>query len=135
MENVSAIMNAIIDVKGLTWLGTFYKIAITASPAVFVLVLTMVISFVTGHPEGLFLTRSIRGIPVRFVVLTILLATPILAMPRLLNFTWKMTKNRDVFGYKVVRANTSVDHRGRCIVWAVLDALSLSERNQIPQGC
>ena len=58
----------------VTCLGTFCKIAIAVSPAVFVLVLTMVISFVTRHPEGLFLTRSIRGIPVRFVVLTILLA-------------------------------------------------------------
>jgi hypothetical protein len=42
MENVSAIMKAIIDFKGLTWLGAFYKIAIAVSPAVFVLVLTMV---------------------------------------------------------------------------------------------
>jgi len=36
----------------VTWLGTFYKIAIAVSPAVLVLVLTIVISFVTGHPEG-----------------------------------------------------------------------------------
>jgi hypothetical protein len=70
----------------VTWLGTFYKIAIAVSPAVFVLVLTIVISFVAGHPEGPFLTRSTRGIPVRFVVLTILLAAPILALPRLPTF-------------------------------------------------
>ena len=36
----------------VTWLGTFYKIAIAVSPAVLVLVLTIVISFVTEHPEG-----------------------------------------------------------------------------------
>jgi len=113
----------------VTWLGTFYKMAIAVSPAVFVFALTMVISFVTGNPEDLFLTSSIRGIPVRFVVLTILLATPILALPRLLTFTWKITKNRDVFGYKLVRANTSVDREvSKLVVWALrpLQGISLS---------
>jgi hypothetical protein len=113
----------------VTWLGRFYKIAIAVMPAVFVLVLTMVISFVTGHPEDLFLTRSIRIIPIRFVVLTILLAAPILALPRLLTFTSKITKNRGVFGLELVRSNTNVDRElSKLVVWALrpLQGISVS---------
>jgi hypothetical protein len=111
----------------VVWLGTSYRIAVT--PAVFVLVLTIVISFLTGHPEDLFLTRSITGIPVRFVVLTILLAAPILALPRVLTFTSKVTKNRDVFGYEFVRADTNADRElSKLVVWALrpLQGISLS---------
>jgi hypothetical protein len=109
--------------------GTSYKIAIAVIPGVFVLVLTMAISFLTGHPEDLFLTRSIIGIAVRFVVLTVLLAVPILALPRLLTFTSKVTKNRDIFGYMFARASTSVDRElNKLVVWALrpLQGIGLS---------
>jgi hypothetical protein len=110
-------------------LSTSYKIAIAVTPGVFVLVLTIAISFLIGHTEDLFLTRSIAGIAARFVVLTVLLAAPILALPRLMTFTSKVAKNRDIFGYEFVRASTDVDRElSKPVVWALkpLQGIGLS---------
>jgi len=65
------------------------------SPSIFVLGLTLFVSFVTGHPEGLFLTRSIRGIPTRFVIVTFIVVLPILAVPRLLALVGRLGKNEE----------------------------------------
>jgi hypothetical protein len=113
----------------VAWLGTFYRMAMAVSPAVIVLALTLIISLVTGHPEGLFLTSSIRGIPVRFVILTLILVAPILILPKILTFTWNITKNRDVFGQQLVKTGAGSDRElGKPVAWVLrpVQGISLS---------
>ncbi len=69
------------------------KLVTAVSPSIFVLGLTLFVSFVTGHPEGLFLTHSIRGIPTRFVIVTIIVILPILAVPKFLALVGRLGKN------------------------------------------
>lgn len=92
------------DYRMVAWLTGFRRIAVAVSPAVTVFVLTLAISLVTGHPEGLFLTRSIRGVPLRFVALMFVLLAPILILPKLLTFTGNISKNRDLLGQQLVKA-------------------------------
>jgi hypothetical protein len=69
------------------------KLVTAVSPSIFVLGLTLFVSFVTGHPEGLFLTRSIRGIPTRFVLVTLIVVLPIFAVPKFLALVGRLGKN------------------------------------------
>jgi hypothetical protein len=113
----------------VTWLSRFYRIAVAVSPAVFVLGLTLAISLLTGHPEGLFLTRSIRGITPRFVILTLILVAPIFILPRLLTITWNVAKNRSVFGQELVKVSVSTDRElDKPVAWALrpVQGISLS---------
>jgi hypothetical protein len=113
----------------VVWLGTFYRMAVAVSPAVLVLALTLVISLVTGHPKGLFLTSSIRGIPIRFLILTLILVAPIVILPKILTFTWNITKNRDVFGQQFVKGEVGTDGElSKPVAWVLrpVQGISLS---------
>jgi hypothetical protein len=84
------------------------KLIVALSPAVLVLALTLVISFVSGHPAGLFFTNSIRGIPARFVVATLALILPLWILPAILGLTGKIVKNNPWLG-QFVMTTTSID--------------------------
>lgn len=53
------------DVEMRLTVPSVLRVVISVSPALFILILTVIISLMTEHPQGLLLTRSIRGILVR----------------------------------------------------------------------
>ncbi len=69
------------------------RLVISVSPALFILTFTIIISLVTGHPKGLFLSRSSLGILVRFVLVTLIFIAPVLILPKLLTLVVNMAKN------------------------------------------
>lgn len=77
------------------------RVMTLVSSALFVLVLTLIISLATGHPEGLFLARSIRGIMIRFVLVTLTLLAPILILPNILPRVANAAKDEGPFGQLV----------------------------------
>jgi hypothetical protein len=79
------------------------RVAISVSPALLILVLTVMISLMTGHPNGLFLSRSIKGVLIRFVLVTLIFVAPVLILPHLLAVVVNMEKNGGPFG-QFVRA-------------------------------
>lgn len=111
------------------WLGRFRQIVVAVSPAVFIFILTLIVSFVTGHPEGLFLTHSARGMMLRFVAVTLILVMPVFVLPRLLALTGGITKNEGLFGQQLVKAGLGADlELGRLAAWLLrpLQGISLS---------
>lgn len=95
------------------------RLSLALSPAMFTFALTLVVSFVTGHPEDLFLTRSIVGIPVRFIIITLILATPVLILPKVVALTGNLAKNEAFFG-QLVKAAASPDQECcKPIVWGL----------------
>jgi len=60
--------------------------------------LTLIISFVSGHPPGLFLTNSIRGIPTRFAIATLVLVLPLWSLSGFLDLTGKIVRNYSWIG-------------------------------------
>ena len=101
----------------------------TVSPAVLVLVLTLAISLVTGHPLGLFFARSIRGILLRFLILTLILVVPILILPKILNLAWDVTTNRGILGLQLVRTDADTGHelgKPAALVLRPVQGISLS---------
>ncbi len=74
------------------------KMVVLLSPALFILILTVIISYVTGHPRGLFLSRSIWGVLVRFVLVTLIFIAPVLILPRILTPIVNMANNGGPFG-------------------------------------
>ncbi len=83
------------------------RVVILVSPALFILLLTVIISLATGHPQGLFLSRSIRGVIVRFVLVTIIFIAPVLILPKLLVLVVNMAKNEGPLGRFVMAALNS----------------------------
>jgi len=84
------------------------RMAVAVIPAIFVLVLTLIISLVSGHPGGLFLARSLRGVGMRFIIATLALALPVLLLPKLIALVSSMTTNQTIFG-QLVKAPLSVN--------------------------
>lgn len=106
------------DVGIISLLGTFGAIGLAAGPAVFVFILTLAISLVTGHPQGLFFTRSIIGIPLRFIVMTLVITAPILILPRRMRFAAKVVKRTTIFGQFVRTAKTNLE-LSRHVAWLI----------------
>ena len=79
------------------------RASVAALPALFVFTATLVIYLASGQPEGLFLTSSIRVIPIRFLFITIVLTLPVLALPKLLALVGEIPADRAILG-KTVRA-------------------------------
>jgi hypothetical protein len=67
-------------------------------PAILVLLLTETVSYVTGYPEGLFLSRLIRGVSTRFVLIMLMLLAPLPLLPRLLIWLSKVGRNTGFIG-------------------------------------
>jgi len=103
-------------------------VAIAVSPAILVLVLTLIVSLVTGHPEGLFFTRSIRGLLVRFVIVTLVLTAPILILPQLLALVGRIAKSEGLFGQLVKGAVSDRQDFSRLVAWLIrpVQGISLS---------
>lgn len=104
------------------------RVAISVSPALFILILTLIISLVTGHPEGLFLTRSIKGIMVRFVLVTFIFVAPVLILPNLIALVVNRAKNEGSFGQFVKAASDSYQELSKLDAWVIrpLQGLGLS---------
>jgi len=70
----------------------YTRTAIALLPALVVFALTTILSSLMGRPEGLSLTRLIRGMPMRLVMLavtTLGLVAPVVAIPSILSFATK----------------------------------------------
>lgn len=80
---------------------------IAVSPAILVLLLTAMMIYLTGYPEGLVLSRSIRGISTRFTIIILMLLAPLPILPRLL--TWLLTAagNGRLFGQLAIASTGS----------------------------
>lgn len=72
------------------------------------MILVLVISFVSGHPQGLFLSRSIRGIPIRFLLVTVVLILPVLLLPKLVGLVGRIATNQGILG-ELVKTTVSAD--------------------------
>lgn len=104
------------------------RVMMLVSSALFILILTLIISLVTGHPAGLFLTRSIRGIVIRFVLVTLTLVVPIPILPSLLPRVANMAKNEGPFGQFVKSTSDAYQELGRVNAWVLrpLQGIGLS---------
>jgi len=72
--------------------GTYARISIALLPALVVFALASILPSLMGRPEGLSLTRLIRGMPMRLVMLavtTVGLVAPVAVIPRILSFAAK----------------------------------------------
>ncbi|MFH0847967.1 MAG: hypothetical protein V1857_00505 [archaeon] len=81
------------------------RIAIAASPAVFILALTIITSLVTGHPEDLFLSLSTSGILIRFVLVVFAFSASISVLPSITALAGRVGKNSSFFG-QLVKSET-----------------------------
>lgn len=93
------------------------RVAILVSPALFILILTVLISLMAGPSQGLFLSRTIRGILVRFVLVTLIFVAPVLILPNLLVLVVKMAKNEGPLGQFVKSASGSFQELSRLDAW------------------
>ncbi len=93
------------------------RVAILVSPALFILILTVLISLMAGPSQGLFLSRTIRGILVRFVLVTLIFVAPVLILPNLLVLVVKMAKNEGPLGQFVKSASGSCQELSKLDAW------------------
>ena len=98
------------------------------SPALFILTLTIIISLVTGHPKGLFLSRSSWGILVRFVLVTLIFIAPVLILPKLLTLVVNMAKNEGPLGQFVRSSSGPRQELPKSDAWVIrpLQGIGLS---------
>ncbi len=108
--------------------SSIIRVAGSVSPALIILILTVVISLAIGHPQGLFLTRSIRGIVLRFVLVTLLFVAPVLILPRLLVTVAELGKNESTFGQFVMTTLGSYQKLSMSGAWLIrpLQGIALS---------
>lgn len=104
------------------------KVAVSVSPALIILILTVIISLAAGHPEGLFLTRSIRGILLRFALVTLIFVAPVFILPNLLAMVVKTAKNQTLLGQFVTTASDSYEELSMSTAWLIrpLQGIALS---------
>ncbi len=90
--------------------------------------LTLLISYVSGHPHGLFLTNSISGIPTRFVIATLVLVLPLGLLSGFLNLTGKIVRSYSWIGQFVKPAATFNRDLSRFTAWIArpVQGISLS---------
>jgi hypothetical protein len=93
------------------------RVAILVSPALFILILTIIISLMTGPSQGLFLSHTIRGILVRFVLVTVIFVVPVLILPNLLFLVVNMAKDEGPFGQFVRAALSSNQELSKLDIW------------------
>ena len=75
------------------------------SPAIIILVLTLVVSVVTGHPQDLFLAGSTMDVVLRFMYVTAALLVPLVVLPWTLTLAGHVAKR---FG-QLVKVLVSVE--------------------------
>ncbi len=90
--------------------------------------LTLIISFVSGHPHGLFLTNSITGIPIRFAIATLVLVLPLWSLSGFLDLTGKIVRSYSWIGQFVKPATTLNRDLSRFTAWIArpVQGISLS---------
>jgi len=95
------------------------RFTVAVLPAAVVLVLTLLVSVVTSHPYGLFLAGSIRGVTVRFALITLVLVAPIAVLSWLLALVGYFARTEAFFG-RVVKG-TVVPHPefSKVIAWVL----------------
>jgi hypothetical protein len=93
------------------------RVAILVSPALFILILTIIISLMAGPSQGLFLSRTIRGILVRFVLVTLIFAAPVLMLPNLLFLIVNVAKNEGPLGQFVKSASCLCQELSKFDAW------------------
>jgi hypothetical protein len=104
------------------------RTTVALSPALAVLILTLAISFVSGHPRDLFLTSSIRGIAARFAMSTLALVLPIWSLPWFIGLTGKVAKNYSWLG-ELARSTATINTElTKTVVWVLrpVQGISLS---------
>lgn len=108
--------------------SSILKLMILVSPAIFILVLTLMISLVAGQTQRLFLTRSIWGIMVRFVLVTVIFIAPVLILPELLVRVVNNAKNEGPLGRFVMTASNTCKGLTRSDAWIIrpLQGIGLS---------
>jgi hypothetical protein len=100
------------------FLVTLKDIRFAVAPAIFVFTLTLIIFMVTSHPRGLFLTRSIMGIPMKFAIVTLVLTVPILILPRRLDFARRLAEKTRLLG-QLVKTTRTNQELSRLTAWFV----------------
>jgi hypothetical protein len=104
------------------------RAAAALSPAILVLLLTLVISFVSGAPHGMFLTNSTRGILSRFAIATLVLVLPLWSMSGFLDLTEKIVRRYSWIGQLVKPETASNQELNAFTAWVVrpIQGISLS---------
>jgi hypothetical protein len=93
------------------------RIVVALLPAMIILVLTLFIAAAGGYARGLFLARSMQNIMFRFVVVTLISAAPVLALPRILPGAVNRMSSKWFFGQLVKTGNDSYRKLGIDGVW------------------
>jgi hypothetical protein len=93
------------------------RIVVMLSPALAVFLATFAVWYLTGYPEGLLLSRSIRGILVRFALVTLLLCVPVLALPGLLRRIASFGGSRGFFGRLVEKTLSQNQSPNLTVMW------------------
>jgi len=103
------------------------EFAVAVSPAIVVFGIMMIVSFGTNTAEGLFFSRSMRGVAVRFLFITAILLVPITLLSRLLTLIGKTMRNAP-FSIQLVRAEVSTGGFSRLVAWIIrpLQGIGLS---------
>ena len=108
------------------------RASVAALPAIFVFTATLVIYLASGQPEGLFLTSSLRVIPIRFLFITLVLSLPVLALPKLLALVGEIPADRAILG-KTVRAPHNI--HGSLSLACNLATSTISRNQSLPYLC
>ncbi len=95
------------------------RLSFAVLPAVFVLVLTIIISLSAGHPNGLFLTRSTTGMIPRFLLVTLIMLATIPALPRFLVLAGRVGTHEGVFGQLVKGADVTSLKFNKIDLWVI----------------
>ncbi|HMK82817.1 MAG TPA: hypothetical protein VK503_03805, partial [Candidatus Bathyarchaeia archaeon] len=104
------------------------RTSVAVFPAIFVFTATLAVYLATGQPEGLFLSSSIRVIPIRFLFITLVLSLPVLALPKLLALVSEMPADRAILGQTVGATHNILRSLSLPVIWLLrpVQGISLS---------
>lgn len=95
------------------------KATVALIPAFVILTLTLIVSFVSGHPRDLFLTNSIGDIAIRFTMSMLALLLPIWSLPWFVGMTGKIARNYSWLG-ELARTPTLVNSElTKTVAWVL----------------
>jgi len=98
--------------------SSILEFAVAVAPAILVFGIMMILTFGTNTAGGLFFARSTRGVVVRFLLVTVILFSPILLLSRLLRLVGKALRN-DFFSLQLVNAGVSSGGFSRLVAWFI----------------
>ena len=98
--------------------SSILEFAVAVAPAILVFGIMMILTFGTNTSGDLFFARSTRGVVVRFLLVTVILFSPILLLSGLLRLVGKALRN-GFFSLQLVNAGVSSGGFSRLVAWFI----------------